>query len=207
MTSERERNRHIWQARVLNWPWAVQELQIAKPRGISRFRSWAEQKCVDRLLFSYHNEERRKGHIYRAANGAAEYRSHQDHCIVRSRDLEARDPCRLGPGRRGRRTTITGSVLGPSAAASMTHLWGSRLGELAFDNLHWWIAEYSRCQGLRGFEFGIWFGIGLPGFQIRDIYALASVCKLCLHGIEWLFACRDKLVCMSVYDSRDLVWM
>ena len=70
----------------------VQELLITKPQGISRFRSWAEQKCTDRLLFSYHNEERRKGRIYRAANGAAEYRSHQDHCIVWCRDLEARDP-------------------------------------------------------------------------------------------------------------------
>ena len=43
-----------------------------------------------------------KGRIYRAANGAAEYRSHPDHCIVRCRDLEARDPCRLGPSRCGR---------------------------------------------------------------------------------------------------------
>ena len=54
------------------------------------------------LTRHHDNEERRKGRIYRAANGAAEYRSHQDHCIVRCRDLEARDPCRLGPGRRGR---------------------------------------------------------------------------------------------------------
>ena len=38
---------------------------------------------------NFHNKERRKGSIYLAANGAAEYRSHQDHCIVRCRDLEA----------------------------------------------------------------------------------------------------------------------
>ena len=54
----------------------TRDVLSAKPRGISRFRSWAEQKCVDRLLFSYHNEERRKGRIYRAANGAAGYKSH-----------------------------------------------------------------------------------------------------------------------------------
>ena len=56
--SERERTSDIWQARVLNWPWVVQDVLIARPRGISRFRSWAEQKRVDRLLFSYHNEKR-----------------------------------------------------------------------------------------------------------------------------------------------------
>ena len=74
----------------------------------------------------YHHEERRKGRINRAANGAAEHTSHQDNvvwpetlsrtpwlinksaggppfnCIDRCRDLEARDPCRLGPGSRGR---------------------------------------------------------------------------------------------------------
>ena len=34
------------------------------------------------------------GRIYRAASGAAEYRSHRDHCIVLCWVLEARDPCR-----------------------------------------------------------------------------------------------------------------
>ena len=41
-----------------------------------------------------HNEERRKGRIYLAASGVAEYISHREHCIVRCRVLEARDPCR-----------------------------------------------------------------------------------------------------------------
>ena len=75
-----------------------------------------------RSPYSWHSEERRKGLIDRAAHGAAGCRlnirithigvieplnsgrySHQDHGMVRCRDLEARDPCRLGPGRgRGR---------------------------------------------------------------------------------------------------------
>ena len=45
-----------------------------------------------------HNEEKMKDRIYRATHGAAEYRSHEDHCIVRCRlriSTEARDPCRL----------------------------------------------------------------------------------------------------------------
>ena len=64
----------VWPARILDWPWVVQELLVAKPRRKRRFRSWSERKCVDRLLFSYHNEERWKGRIYQAAIGAAEYR-------------------------------------------------------------------------------------------------------------------------------------
>ena len=69
-----------------SWQWVIQELLIAKPRGISRFGSRAEQKRVDPSLllsgFSHHNEERRKGHTYLAGHGAAEYRPHQDHCQV-----------------------------------------------------------------------------------------------------------------------------
>ena len=42
-----ERNRYIWPAQVLNLPWVIQELLIAKPRGISRCHSWAEQKCIN----------------------------------------------------------------------------------------------------------------------------------------------------------------
>ena len=47
----------------------------------------------------------------------------------------------------------------------------------------------------RGFEIRIWFSIGLLPFAYG------------LHGIECLFGWRDKLVCMPVSNSRDLVWM
>ena len=62
----------------------------------SPLTSHAKDSCA--ALRFFHNEEKRKGRmmarIYRAASGAAEYRSHRDHCIVRCRVLEARDPCR-----------------------------------------------------------------------------------------------------------------
>ena len=42
-----------------------------KPRGITRSLGWTEQKCVDRLSFSYHNKERWEGpgSIYVAPSG------------------------------------------------------------------------------------------------------------------------------------------
>ena len=46
--------------------------------------------------------ERERPHLPSRPRGGRIQIKNQDHCMIRCRDLEARDPCRLGPGRRGR---------------------------------------------------------------------------------------------------------